>query len=220
VRARFVIDASGRAAAIARRCGARRQRDDRLVGVLGIVGPDRDAARVAGTLVETDRDGWWYAAPLGGDRVVVARMTDADLAQAGGLLDPSVWLARMRRTHHIAARVGSARLAGPLAVRPSFSQSTRPLAGPGWLAAGEAAVAFDPLSGMGIGYALASGIEAARAAAACTAGRNEARAAFARAVGDHYRRYLRRRSATYAIERRWSQSPFWARRQVDAASAA
>jgi flavin-dependent dehydrogenase len=179
-----------------------------------VVGPDREAARVAGTLVEADRDGWWYATPAGPDRVVVARMTDADLARAEGLLDPLVWLARLRRTRHLAARVGSVRPAGPLAVRPSFSQCTLPLCGPGWLAAGEAAVAFDPLSGMGIGYALASGIESARAAAACIDGREDVRASFACAVGEHYRRYLQRRSATYAVERRWLQSPFWARRQV------
>ena len=86
------------------------------------------------------------------------------------------------------------------------------MTGEGWIAAGEAAVGFDPLSSMGIGYAIASGIQAARIAAGTLGGDREHAQLFAADVRRHYDAYLARRQAYYAIEQRWPESPFWKRR--------
>ena len=62
VRARFLVDATGRRSAIARRLGARREVYDHLVSVAMHY---RVAPHDGGyTLVEAVRDGWWYSAPV------------------------------------------------------------------------------------------------------------------------------------------------------------
>jgi len=88
--------------------------------------------------------------------------------------------------------------------------------GDDWIACGEAAASFDPLSSMGIGYALASGIQAARIAAATLAGDGNAAALYATDVRRHYDAYLTKRRAYYAIEQRWPESAFWKRRRMSA----
>jgi 2-polyprenyl-6-methoxyphenol hydroxylase-like FAD-dependent oxidoreductase len=86
------------------------------------------------------------------------------------------------------------------------------LAGDGWVAAGEAAAAYDPLSSHGIGSALAGGRQAAAALAAALEGDSGALTAYAERLRAGYARYLWLRHAFHADERRWPAAPFWARR--------
>ncbi|HEX2205612.1 MAG TPA: FAD-dependent oxidoreductase, partial [Longimicrobium sp.] len=111
LRARFLVDATGAGAALARRGGgARSLARDRLAGFVrffrqpGGGGPPH-------TLVEAFADGWWYTAPLPGGRRVAACMTDTDLARGLGLESDAGWHALLRET---APRVGAA-LAGAAA---------------------------------------------------------------------------------------------------------
>jgi len=202
---RFVIDASGRHAAYARTHGARAAIDDHLTGLVAIFEGGEESGTA--TLVEAVEDGWWYSARLPGNRTVVAFMTDADVVRTAR----HGWEERL--PHHTRHRVASASLDHGPVVCPAHSQILEPVIGDGWIAAGEAAAAFDPLSSMGIGYAIASGIQAARIAAATLAGNSEHARLYAADVRRHYDAYLARRQAYYAIEQRWPDSPFWARRQ-------
>jgi hypothetical protein len=81
--AAFVIDSGGRAAPLARRLGAvRRPLGDRLV-CGWVYGEARTNADDAGfSTVEAVEDGWWYTAPLPGQRRALAYFTDADLPAA------------------------------------------------------------------------------------------------------------------------------------------
>ncbi|MCY1549135.1 hypothetical protein D9M68_852900 [compost metagenome] len=69
---------------------------------------------------------------------------------------------------------------------------------------------------MGIGYALSTGIEAARLAAAHFADRGDVQS-LRRSYGDDIRRhvdeYLTLKRGYYGAEGRFAQEPFWARRQ-------
>jgi len=81
------------------------------------------------------------------------------------------------------------------------------VAGDGWLAVGDAALALDPLSSHGIGSALAGGIDAAAAiVSGSTAG-------YTRKLDTLWNAYAPARRATYALEGRWRESAFWRRRQ-------
>jgi len=66
---------------------------------------------------------------------------------------------------------------------------------------------------MGIGYAITSGIEAARVAASCLSGGDGA-PAYAADVAAHFQSYLARKREYYGIEQRWRDRPFWQRRQA------
>jgi flavin-dependent dehydrogenase len=78
--------------------------------------------------------------------------------------------------------------------------------------AGNAAVAFDPLSSLGIGHSIMSGIQAARIADERLRGEHALADAYHVDLAWHRERYLAQRAAIYALEKRFPQSPFWARR--------
>ena len=84
--------------------------------------------------------------------------------------------------------------------------------GDGWIATGDAAAAYDPLSSHGIGSALAGGRSAARAVAASLTGDPTAFPAYRDRLLADYTHYLCTRHAYYADEQRWPTAPFWLRR--------
>ena len=84
--------------------------------------------------------------------------------------------------------------------------------GDGWIAAGDAAAAYDPLSSHGIGSALADGRNAARAVAATLDGDPASFTTYRDRHLAGYTHYLCTRHAYYADEQRWPTAPFWSRR--------
>jgi flavin-dependent dehydrogenase len=212
LRARFVIDASGKQAVFARRNGARRKLGDRLIGIFGLFSCDDQTPRDTFTLVEAVPIGWWYSALLPGQRIALAFMSDSDLIRSHGLHHRDRWLELLASTHHVRARVARDALSGKLAVCPAYSQILEPMAGDDWVAAGEAAAGFDPLSSMGIGYALTSGIEAARAVHNALTGNGKQMSCYTASVLRHYAEYRAQHRHYYSMEQRWPDSPFWARR--------
>ena len=80
------------------------------------------------------------------------------------------------------------------------------------MAAGDAVAAFDPISSLGIGFSLRSGMEAARVAAAAIERDEGPAAAYTASIAHIYADYRTRLRRIYQVERRWPQAPFWARR--------
>jgi flavin-dependent dehydrogenase len=206
----FVADATGRSASVARRLGARRLRYDRLVGVAALLRSPTPTIDTY-TLVEAVSSGWWYSALLADGRLALALMTDGDLLdrRAG-------WWDALLETRETRARVeshGYAMEESPRILPAETSRLDR-IAGPAWLALGDAAAAYDPLSSNGIGSAMGSGFYAGQAIADSLAGHAEdARIAYLRVLQDAYGACLDLQRHHYAQEKRWPEAPFWARRQ-------
>jgi len=204
LQARWLVDASGRAARLARANGAERIRYDRLVGIARIHSVESDASEPDSfTLVEAVRTGWWYSAFLPGRRLISVFMTDADLRQR--TLD-------LADAPHTRTRLARCPEASPPFVVSAESARLGDVVGPGWLAVGDAASARDPLSSQGILHALRFGMEAGRAIADERAGDTSAVQAYATAVQQSFRRYLSIRQHYYSLERRWPLAAFWHRR--------
>jgi flavin-dependent dehydrogenase len=204
-----LVDASGRRASAARALGARRERRDRLVGVYAAfrsIAGDEDAR----TLVEAGPGGWWYTALVPRGRRVVAFMTDADLVPRE-MRAPAGFCAALRDTQHVSALARGALELAPRTA-PAHSGRLTPVAGERWLAAGDAAIAFDPLSSQGIFNALYTGMAAGQAADAWLGGDAGAPAAYAARVDAIDAGYRRGLDEFYALERRWPGSAFWQRR--------
>ena len=150
--ARRVVDATGRAAVFARRQGARRINADRLIGLAGVFdaaaatdacGRDEDAAW---TLVEACANGWWYAAQLPRQRCIAIYMTDADQLPRDRRSWRRFWHAQLHQATHTRAYMPAGNLQADLHVVAAGSSRLDRVCGPGWLAVGDAATAFDPLS--------------------------------------------------------------------------
>ena len=211
VRAAAVIDASGRAARIARSLGGARVVRDRLVGIASQHEGGRDAG--AYTLIEATPHGWWYSAPVPPDRMVVMLMTDADLCGRYRYADASDWERRLGEADATRARAtGWRRIGRPRVFSAVSHRLRRPDAPVRWLAAGDAAVAVDPLSSSGITRALLSGYAAAHAMAHALDGRPEPAHEYEARLDSDFSAYWHQRAGYYGLERRWPAEPFWQRR--------
>jgi flavin-dependent dehydrogenase len=212
--AQFVIDASGKHAVFARHNGARRNVGDWLVGTVGFYSFPGAQPCDSFTVVEASPLGWWYSALLPEGRMAAAFMSDSDIIRRYRLHQREPWLDLLASSRHTRQRLAGGVLESRPLVCPAYSQILEPIAGDGWIAAGEAAVGFDPLSSMGIGYALASGIESARAVHNVLTADGKQMPSYAASVARHYAAYRARQLQYYSMEQRWPDSPFWARRQV------
>lgn len=213
LRAEFLVDATGRASLVARRQGARRIYFDRLIGVMGIFSASSPKlVEDYRTLVEAVADGWWYSAWLPQSLIVIAYMTDADLIPKNPQQLGAHWRSRLDRAAHTHSRVRGLTFEAPLRVMSARSEMLDCIAGPNWLATGDAAVSVDPLSSQGIVYALQSGLAAARAIEECRGGSHFALAELSRSTRVSFDRYWHMRRMHYSRERRWPDSVFWRRR--------
>lgn len=214
VSASYVMDATGRAATAAQRIGATKIAYDKLVGILGFFRKTMMFRQPEPfTLIEATESGWWYSVPLPGDNLVVAYMTDADLHPHGSTRDASYWTAQLERAPHTLERTVAFILDGKLRVAPAYSSRLVPLSGKGWVAVGDAATAYDPLSGDGVCRALQAGIDAAGAVLAEQSGDESALRRHSEIVAEEFESYLILQETYYSREERWPKSSFWERRR-------
>jgi len=214
-RADFVVDATGRPAWLARRLGARQVRYDSLIAVVvSLESPPNAGSRDSYTLVESTASGWWYSAYLPNRTLTVLYFTDADLIDHKLIRRDDGWRKLLETTTHTRRRVNEAE--GPLSCKTGIvsANSARldSVTGEGWLAVGDAAEAFDPLSSFGITSALGSGFYAAHAIADYLAGSGEALDTYRAIMDESYAHYLRELSKQYRLESRWPGEIFWQRR--------
>jgi len=207
--ARFVVDATG-TAAIARSRGARVVAADRLVSFARTFD---DAGGDPRTFVESFADGWWYTAALPGGKRIAACMTDHDIGRHLGLHDDAGWeqaFASMPLTSSLAPRIEKA---GPVVVRACDSRRLDSPCADDWLAVGDAASRFDPLSSQGIMKALRGGAFAAYAVGDfLTRGDDSGLRRYRSFIAAEFEGYLATRAEYYAEEGRWAEREFWRRR--------
>lgn len=200
--AEWLVDATGRAGAVSARLGSEMRRCDDQVALIRTV-PDAGGERV--TTVESGPCGWWYSTPLPQGSRVAALITDADLV--GGDRD-AAWTRALAATRHISSLVGDVADSRTSAY-PAGTAYRNPIVGDGWLAVGDAAVSFDPLSSQG----LITGIVMAARAATMLGALDEWVADYVAVRDEH----LQARSEILSAETRWADAPFWARRRAHSA---
>lgn len=211
--ARLVIDATGRSRALADRLGACAKTRDRLVAAYAEAAMDGAAAPEL--LVEACEDGWWYTLALGDGRRAFACMTDADIAHDLGLNRPDGWRAALARTQFVAAIAGRIATLERPRLMTAGTRSAATTTGFRFLCAGDAASAFDPISGHGVVKAMRAGVFAAYAASDCLL-RGDAAALdrYGAFVAQEAEAYATTLSEHYASVSRWADHPFWQRRRA------
>lgn len=211
VRCRFLVDATGRHAAVARRLGAARRRLDALCGVAAVFA----ARNMPQTLcVESTRFGWWYVAPLSETGAMACFISDVDLVKAIGASTPGIWRSLLAQTN-LPGIEDALRDSSSLRVLPCETSTLSDVSGEQWVAIGDAASIFDPIASAGVVKALHMGRVAAEAIGGwLRSGTTAGLSAYRQAVAAELRSYLAVRSAQYRLEKRWSSEPFWQRRAV------
>jgi len=217
MRANFVIDASGKSASFARSLGTKWQMFDNLVGVVGVYDMGVEENTQHATLIESAPDGWWYATPIPDNKKIIVFMTDSDIAKTTKIQKLENWNVELEKTVHINA-VKKGRLIVPPRIFPAYSQVIKDTAFKNWIPTGDAASSFDPLSSMGIGYAMLSGIHAAQVAYKVLTSDGNFLPLYINDTIRNFYQYLQNRRRFYRYEKRWSKNPFWKRRHESSIS--
>ncbi|MBX3711434.1 MAG: tryptophan 7-halogenase [Lysobacter sp.] len=218
----WLIDATGRAASLARALGARRIAHDAQIAFHQRLRSARDDDQDGRTWVEAVENGWWYSVLLPSRERLVAFLTDADLCDHRRLLyGDGLWRALVDApalhalcTAHGYAPASRASGADASGCHLDLASGER------WFAVGDAALAFDPLSSKGIANAIYTGLRAADALFHHESGDAAALDGYARHLLDIHRVYREQLRAFHAMETRWPEAPYWSRRQTDAGTKA
>lgn len=217
IRADWLIDATGRRSAVARRLGAERIHDDRLIAFFARFPPPgtKDCDRDSLTLVEAAPDGWWYTALVpSGERVVVF-LTDSDLADRTVLNSASGFATLLESSQHVSRRITERKPKGDPRGADAGSARLDRFGGDRWLAVGDAAVSFDPLSSQGMLTALYTGMKAGQAIAQAFSGDPSFLEEYVQRLAGLYAAYRRNLKTYYSAEGRWRGRPFWDRRVLE-----
>ena len=167
LRARAVVDASGRGGVLARQLGLRRD-EPRLANVAvyahyaGV--PRLPGERSGDIRLVARRDaGWFWLIPIDERLTSVGAVLPRALYAGLPKGDPEAMLAALvAETPAVAELMGEARREWPVRVEKDFSYRATAFAGDRWLLAGDAGAFLDPVFSTGVSIALESGLEAAR----------------------------------------------------------
>ncbi len=215
IKVKFVVDASGRSSNFMKKEGGQRKVIDKLsaiVGTFNIQGYPNDSKK-AYTLVEASKDGWWYSSTLPDNRAVIAYMTDADILKKKNLNTIPNFEKHLSQTLQTKHRVTEKGTIDQLNILSAASLRYENVHGQNWIAVGDAASTFDPLSSQGIYKAIRSGLFGAYAISDFLSGVDQSFNKYERYVSEEYDEYLKKRAEFYNSVKRWPTSDFWNRRQ-------
>lgn len=214
MKASFLVDATGRNAFISRRLGVRPARLDRMIALFSMttVLPPSEIANNR-LMIEPMLDGWWYSLVLRDHRLVAAYLTDADIVPSGKIGLNRFFEERLRGSLHTRDRVACFDASYTLCAIPAHSQFLSPAGGDGWLAVGDACMAFDPLAAGGITKAFRDGLLAEKVIDDALGARGDSIKEYTLVKCAAYTRYRNERREYYQSEKRWPNNPFWERRQ-------
>ena len=209
----FIIDATGKKSTFLRNLSAEWKVYDYLIGIGGVLEemPTQNDSSV--TLLETTTHGWWYLTPIRGNKMVVVFMTDGDIANENNLKDMRIWQDYLEQTIHISKRITSTQIS-EINLFPAYSQLLIKLPDLNVIPVGDAASSFDPLSSIGIGHAISSGIHGAQIVYEKLHSGDGHLDKYIQNLQQNFSEYLLNKKYYYGIEKRWKENLFWKRRQI------
>jgi flavin-dependent dehydrogenase len=166
------------------------------------------------TLIESEKNGWWYSADIPENKIVVALMTDADMYKKENYNSEFFFKQSLSKTRFTKQRCSGSFLHRIRLYAANSYIMTRTY-GTNWIAIGDAAMAFDPLSSQGIYKAIKAGLNAAEAIHEQFTCNKQALEIYSATLNAAFKEYINLRKLYYLKEKRWSQSLFWKRRHVD-----
>ncbi|MCG9599008.1 tryptophan 7-halogenase [Vibrio sp. Isolate25] len=218
----FVVDATGCAAVSARRLDIARNTFDEVLYIGALI--DDQATQIqpvlmpTRTLVESCSYGWWYAAKLPGNKLIVTLCTDTQQMQEQNLDNLNVWYSLLNQTQLIRETLKerlTERLTDQVTLfkRGASSSILSAVVAQNWLAVGDAASSYDPISSAGITKALMHGQLAGSSVHDALAKRSTSTLShYQDQVFSDFNQYVGLRYSLYASEQRFMQSGYWQRR--------
>ena len=212
----FMVDASGKRAVVAKHLGFNRVWSDKLVAITALLHgePLRDTT----TLIEATPQGWWYSASLPNQQLIISYMTDGDLIQHQLAHQTDGWTQLLEQTDQTKKRFHTSQVREmtddllTLKVHQACSSRLEKISGTGWIAIGDAACTFDPISSYGITAAMGAAYYGSCAIKSNFRQAPESLATYHYLMDQMYGNCQQLIRATYQQEKRWASNTFWARR--------
>jgi flavin-dependent dehydrogenase len=205
----WLIDATGRRSAIASRLGVKRCRDIPMIAVYAL-GEQQARPRPNRTVVEAVTRGWWYAAFLpSGAPIAGLHIRPQEATRLCAI--PDGWHQALLETRHISAMFSNVVFHRPMRPLDASGARLNRFVGNQWIACGDAALSFDPLSSQGIFAALHGGMTAGLSVAGALNGDLTLIESYVARLEEVRRIYLVQLQSSYSVESRWPTKPFWSR---------
>jgi flavin-dependent dehydrogenase len=218
INATYIVDATGRQAALGKMLGIHRDKSDPLFAYSLEFSTQTAPQAVGFARVESCSYGWWYCNTIPeADRVVAVLQIDQNVSEPINRDDFLNLLADTKLTSNFLNSVNATPIGN---MRGAYAGHARNLSfGPqGFLAVGDALQAFDPLSSQGVWRAMASGVQAgqllsyALANAKLDTDQQSFVARYNQSQAQVWDQYCQSYTQFYAAEHRWIDDPFWSQR--------
>ena len=212
VRAKYLIDATGRSGSVGRKLGIESKRYDELTAIGKFLHVKASQQVKQDIIIEAVEDGWWYCATLPNQKMTLTFFSDAAIIRKKRLEKLENWNDMLSKTKYIKHKIAPAESQGKPWVRNAFSQISNVLSKNNFVAVGDAIASFDPISSMGIGFAINSACNAAKAIIDADLGHERTFSNYQENINAIYRQYIETKAFFYKKEQRWHEAPFWQNR--------
>lgn len=213
----YLIDASGQSRFLARQQGITINHYDKLAARVAVFKTET-AQQDHRTLIEADRNGWWYSTCVPNKIRIVAYFSDLDLEAFQSCNSEDSFLSQLEATNFVQQRLMQECLKISLSeisssnflsffTEAAKSSQMNQVQGEQWIAIGDAAASYDPLSSQGLwsGFQSASfGVQSLLAIVP--------QESYSKWNRMSFQSYLSNKKHYYGMEKRWRDSEFWVRR--------
>ncbi len=208
--AQYIIDATGRKASVCRHLGIHKKQIDHQFTISFWHQLQQPIPRQI--WVEATENGWWYISPTSTGLVNCMFFTLKGLIPQKNEITPFL-KTELDKTHYIHKIIqpNKEELLNHK-IMPSGTSYLKQPYGKNWLAIGDAAFSYDPISSYGITSALATGFYGAHAIASKIANEEEAFLTYHYILENGNRAYFQKLGHQYNIEKRWKNSYYWKNR--------
>lgn len=218
IQAKFIIDATGRQSHFARSQGIQRIHIDKLIACW-VTLPNTEVNTMS-TITATE-NGWWYSAVIPNNKRVIAFQTDSDLINKATFKDLASFLefskGNLQITSILEKNKTNITFHGVVAAN---STRLEQITGKQWVAIGDAAISFDPLSSQGMFNAMASAMQLKELLVMSNIANHpdtdieaQFQKMYTEQIESIWEQYLYHKNTFYSAEMRWKNFPFWKRRR-------
>ncbi len=209
--AKWIIDATGRPSILSKNMGVDRQKlDNQMAAATWVM----DKSNEQFTRIKSVAQGWWYTAALPtGYRVIAFHSRPSQIAEL--VKNPAQFFNQFQQSQLLKEAYQLTDALSPLVARDAGVSRLKKTSGHHWLAVGDAALAFDPLSSQGIFFALYSGIKAAEVILGSLQNPNHRSAIlqdYEAKIDQVFAANKRARMHFYHSENRFPDQPYWQER--------
>lgn len=210
VTSKFVVDASGSRSLFAKQQGSIPLEGEPLI-CLGRRFKITETAKISSlTRIEAVENGWWYGAKLPNNEMLIAFYTDQETVKQTKMHQVEHWMNALSKTVSIKNGVQEKMTMDKIIKGfPARSFCLDVITGDNWLAIGDAASSYDPITSRGIYKSLTDGNYAAQCIHRALNNDNDSLTDFEHYITQNYCNYLKERTHYYISEQRWKESSFW-----------